>query len=430
MASGEGIIAAYILVPFFVLVVVIIVVKLWVIGWIYGEVKQKPDFRIHVPSNFISVSTYPVTNQQSNSLAPPSSIFPDTASHSEKRFTFQQVVEMTNNFENQFGRGGFGPVYYGKIADGRAVAVKRLSAESSQGPVQFQNEVDILLRVHHRNLVSLIGYCKEFEERILIYEYVPEGALEDHLHRRDNFASNPPLRWETRIRIALDAANGLKYLHTDCDPKIIHRDVKTSNILLDEKLTAKVADFGLSKSFPRQSLTHITTGVKGTRGYLDPEYANGLDRLTEKSDVYSFGIVLLELLSGARQVLETPSGPQNISQWARPYILGNKVNEIVDKALEDDYNLEAFIAVSLLALQCVEFKGSARPSMSEVLQQLELIAKTHLKSRATLESNDFDNSMQSLGSTNSIEAHTTMTMPLVWDAPSQHHDLPTHQYSY
>jgi serine/threonine protein kinase len=180
---------------------------------------------------------------------------------------------MTNNFEKLLGKGGFGLVHYGRQPNGLEVAVKRLSTTSHQGAVEFFNEVDLLSTVHHKNLVSLIGYCQQDNERILIYEYMPNGTLRESLYGTERALENP-LNWKTRLNIALNAAQGLEYLHKSCKHPIIHRDVKSSNILLSTDMVAKVADFGLSKITMEEGVSHVSTLVKGTAGYLDPEYVS------------------------------------------------------------------------------------------------------------------------------------------------------------
>ncbi|XXG57248.1 hypothetical protein AAC387_Pa03g4455 [Persea americana] len=218
-----------------------------------------------------------------------------------RKFTYAEVLSITNNLQRCIGKGGFGTVYHGQMTNGTQVAVKLLSLQSikspSQGSKEFQNEVHLLMRVHHRNLVPFIGYCQEDGNMALIYEYMARGHLGSHLSDNNSNA----LSWDRRLHIALDVAQGLEYLHNGCKPPIIHRDVKTANILLNERLEAKIGDFGLSKVYS-DDFTHVSTAVKGTFGYLDPEYCNS-NNLTEKSDVYSFGVVLLQLITGKMAIV-------------------------------------------------------------------------------------------------------------------------------
>ncbi|CAK9266702.1 unnamed protein product [Sphagnum jensenii] len=235
-------------------------------------------------------------------------------------YSLDEVIIATNNFNIQIGKGGFGPVYYGKLEDGREVAIKVLDVKSSRGPSEFFNEVDVLSRANHRNLVSLIGYYLEDDQQMLIYEYMHKGSLYDHLYGDLSTSVNEQLDWTTRLHIALNASKGLQYLHSGCNPSIIHRDVKTSNILLPSDMkNAKVADFGLSRLTYGENITHITTNVKGTAGYLDPEYFTS-QCLSVKSDVYSFGVVLLEIISG-RKVIDTTLPNReawNLCDWKLP----------------------------------------------------------------------------------------------------------------
>ncbi|XXG57246.1 hypothetical protein AAC387_Pa03g4454 [Persea americana] len=235
-------------------------------------------------------------------------------------FTYAEVLSITNNLQRCIGKGGFGTVYHGQMTNGTQVAVKLLSLQSikspSQGSKEFQNEVHLLMRVHHRNLVPFIGYCQEDGNMALIYEYMAQGHLGSHLSDSNSNA----LSWDRRLRIALDVAQGLEYLHNGCKPPIIHRDVKTANILLNEKLEAKIGDFGLSKVFS-DDFTHVSTAVKGTFGYLDPEYCNS-NNLTEKSDVYSFGVVLLQLITGKPAIVRiSASERRSLIDWAIPIVV-------------------------------------------------------------------------------------------------------------
>ncbi|KDO56893.1 hypothetical protein CISIN_1g007892mg [Citrus sinensis] len=211
-------------------------------------------------------------------------------------FTYEELKIATDNFSeaNLLGQGGFGYVHKGVLTNGKVVAIKQLKAGSGQGEREFQAEIEIISQVHHRHLVSLVGYCTFGSQRLLVYEFVPNKTLEFHLHGKDR----PVMNWPTRMKIALGSARGLAYLHEDCQPKIIHRDIKSANILLDDSFEAKVADFGLAKH-SLDTDTHVSTRVMGTFGYLAPEYASS-GKLTEKSDVFSFGVLLLELITGFR----------------------------------------------------------------------------------------------------------------------------------
>ncbi|XVF43824.1 hypothetical protein PTKIN_Ptkin02bG0071200 [Pterospermum kingtungense] len=278
-----------------------------------------------------------------------------------------ELEEATNNFTKRIGKGSFGSVYYGKMEDGKEVAVKTMADSSSHLNKQFVTEVALLSRIHHRNLVPLIGYCEEAHQRILVYEYMHNGTLRDHIQGSVN---QKPLDWLSRLQIAEDAAKGLEYLHTGCNPSIIHRDVKTSNILLDINMRAKVSDFGLSRQ-AEEDLTHVSSVARGTVGYLDPEYYAS-QQLTEKSDVYSFGVVLLELISGKKPVsLEDFGAEMNIVHWARSLIRKGDVISMADPFLVGNVKIESVWRIAEVAIQCVEQHGYSRPKMQEIILAIQ-----------------------------------------------------------
>ncbi|KAJ9692161.1 hypothetical protein PVL29_011301 [Vitis rotundifolia] len=276
-------------------------------------------------------------------------------------FSYSEVVSITDNFQQVLGKGGFGAVYSGHLKDGTQVAVKMLSPSSAQGSKQFWTEVELLARVHHRNLASLVEYCDEGSNMGLIYEYMANGNLEELLSGKNA----PVLSWEQRLRIAIDAAQALEYLHNGCKPPIIHRDVKTANILLNEKLQARVGDFGMSRIIPFESETHVSTAVVGTLGY----YITG--RLNEKSDVYSFGIVLLELISGKPAIIGSHGNKDHIVQWVGPIISRGEIRSIVDPRLEGDFNTNSVWKSVETAMACVPSISIQRPTMSEVVGELK-----------------------------------------------------------
>ncbi|ESQ30275.1 hypothetical protein EUTSA_v10011248mg [Eutrema salsugineum] len=248
-----------------------------------------------------------------------------------RRFNYSEVVTMTNNFQRVLGKGGFGIVYHGFVNGTEQVAVKKLSHSSSQGYKQFKAEVELLLRIHHKNLVCLVGYCDEGQNLALIYEYMANGDLKEHISgTRNRFILN----WGTRLKIVIESAQGLEYLHNGCKPPMVHRDVKTTNILLNEHFEAKLADFGLSRSFPIGE-THVSTVVAGTPGYLDPEYYR-TNWLTEKSDVYSFGIVLLEIITN-RSVIDQTREKPHIAEWVGLMLTKGDITSIMDPSLNGDY---------------------------------------------------------------------------------------------
>eukprot|EP00253_Pinus_taeda_P010018 PITA_10018 len=290
-----------------------------------------------------------------------------------RAFTLEEMIAATENFSRKIGEGGFGSVFLGKLPNGKEIAVKVLSFFSRQGVHQFQNEVDLLSKVHHKKLVALLGYCSESRGLMLIYEYMAGASLRDRLYGTSPEVSE--LSWKARLNIALDAAQGLEYLHVGCTPKIIHRDVKTANILLDSSLNGKLADFGLSKMTSEGEVTHVTTTVKGTPGYLDPDYFR-THQLTEKSDVYSFGVVLLEIVCGRSPInAHLTDDELNLVQWVRSYVERNEnpgeIEEIVDKRLSGNYCMESITSIVKVALTCVEPKPSLRPTMGEIVGKIK-----------------------------------------------------------
>ncbi|XP_065860754.1 LEAF RUST 10 DISEASE-RESISTANCEUS RECEPTOR-LIKE PROTEIN KINASE-like 1.2 isoform X1 [Euphorbia lathyris] len=288
-------------------------------------------------------------------------------------FTYEQLEEATNNFDSkkELGEGGFGTVYHGKLQDGRSVAVKRLYENNYKRAEQFMNEVDLLTHLRHPHLVSLYGCTsRHSRELLLVYEYISNGTVADHVHGER--AKPGALPWHTRMNIAVETASALAYLHRS---DIIHRDVKTNNILLDDNFCVKVADFGLSRLFPLH-VTHVSTAPQGTPGYVDPEY-HECYQLTSKSDVYSFGVVLIELISSMPAVDITRHRHEiNLSTMAVNKIQSNALDELVDHSLgfDSDYAVRKMInAVAELAFQCLQSGKELRPTMDEVLETLMLI---------------------------------------------------------
>ncbi|VVA98612.1 unnamed protein product [Arabis nemorensis] len=290
----------------------------------------------------------------------------------QNTFTYEELSRATNGFSeaNLLGQGGFGYVFKGTLSNGKDIAVKQLKAGSAQGEREFQAEVEIISRVHHKHLVTLVGYCIMGAQRLLVYEFVPNNTLDFHLHGK----GRPPLEWSSRLKIAVGSAKALSYLHENCNPKIIHRDIKAANILMDFKFEAKVADFGLAK-IASDTNTHVSTRVMGTFGYLAPEYAAS-GKLTEKSDVFSFGVVLLELITGRRPVdANNAYVDDSLVDWARPLL--NRASEegdfdgLADTKMNNEYDREEMARMVACAAACVRHSARRRPRMSQIVRALE-----------------------------------------------------------
>ncbi|XP_077215895.1 putative wall-associated receptor kinase-like 16 isoform X2 [Tasmannia lanceolata] len=290
-----------------------------------------------------------------------------------KIFTEEELKRATDNYDQSriVGRGGSGTVYKGILSDHRIVAIKKSKVADGMQIEQFINEIFILLQINHRNVVKLLGCCLETEVPLLVYEFISNGTLFHHFHGEGHM---PSISWENRLRIAAEAAGAVAYLHSATSLPIIHRDIKSTNILLDENYTAKVSDFGASKLVPLD-YTQITTLVQGTMGYLDPEYLQ-TSQLTEKSDVYSFGVVLVELLTGKKPVsLERSEDERNLSMYFISSMKENRLLQILDDRIVDEGGIEQLYAVAGLARRCLKVKGEERPLMKDVAAELDVLRR-------------------------------------------------------
>nr|CAD1843229.1 unnamed protein product [Ananas comosus var. bracteatus] len=294
-------------------------------------------------------------------------------------FSYKQLHVATGGFGkgHVVGHGSFGSVYRGLLPDGRKIAVKLMDRPGMQGEEEFKMEVELLTRLRSPYLLGLIGHCSENGHRLLVYEFMANGGLQEHLYPNGGSCGGiSKLDWDTRMRIALEAARGLEYLHEHVSPPVIHRDFKSSNILLDKNFHAKVSDFGLAKLGSDRAGGHVSTRVLGTQGYVAPEYAL-TGHLTTKSDVYSYGVVLLELLTGRVPVdTNRPAGEGVLVTWALPLLTDReKVVQIMDPALEGQYSMKDAVQVAAIAAMCVQPEGDYRPLMADVVQSLVPLVK-------------------------------------------------------
>ncbi|KAL5727679.1 hypothetical protein ACHQM5_000848 [Ranunculus cassubicifolius] len=310
---------------------------------------------------------------------------------STKIFTAKELKLATNNYDESrvLGEGGFGKVYKGVLPDLRVVAIKKSKIIDKDQLEQFINEVDILTQINHRNIVKLLGCCLEIELPLLVYEFVSNGNLFEHINKKYDFLS-----WENRMRIAAEIASALAYLHSSASMPIIHRDVKSANILLDDDLTAKVADFGASRVNPLDE-TQISTLVKGTLGYLDPEYML-TNQLTQKSDVYSFGVVLAELLTGEKPLsFQRSQEEKGLAMYFTRSMKEKRLLNILQDGIVKDENINQVYAVAELARNCLHINGEERPSMKEVAAELEALRRFDKKHSSSRKGNDLRVSISS-----------------------------------
>ncbi|KAJ4725934.1 Kinase family protein [Melia azedarach] len=344
----------------------------------HGDQKQPTSDTPRVSSQG-SVKKEEVTKHDQLSIDVKNLNLKDDGDNSDKRaqtFTFGELAAATGNFKSDcfLGEGGFGKVYKGYLEKiNQVVAIKQLDRNGVQGIREFVVEVLTLSLADHPNLVKLIGFCAEGDQRLLVYEYMPLGSLENHLH--DRRPDKKPLDWNTRMKIAAGAARGLEYLHDHMKPPVIYRDLKCSNILLGEGYHAKLSDFGLAKVGPIGDKTHVSTRVMGTYGYCAPDYAM-TGQLTFKSDIYSFGVVLLELITGRKAIDQTKDRKElNLVAWARPMFKDRKnFSKMVDPLLQGQYPVRGLYQAIAIAAMCVQEQPNMRPAISDVVMALNYLA--------------------------------------------------------
>nr|GLL37547.1 probable leucine-rich repeat receptor-like protein kinase At5g49770 isoform X1 [Ipomoea trifida] len=326
--------------------------------------------------------------------------------------SFEEIRKCTHNFSdaNSIGSGGYGKVYRGLLATRELVAIKRAQQGSLQGALEFKTEIELLSRIHHKNVVNLVGFCYEQGEQMLVYEYIPNGTLRESLSGK----SGIQLNWMRRLNIALDAARGLAYLHELADPPIIHRDVKSNNILLDDNLNAKVADFGISKLLGDAGKGHVSTQVKGTLGYLDPEYYM-TQQLTDRSDVYSYGVVLLELITARPPIERGKHIVRVVSEAMNDQKDSNKLDRVVDQILRPHRDPDGLLKFINLAMSCVRESAAERPSMGEVVREIENIIQ--MAGKVLTSSSSFEEGNQEITNSNSYESYD-LIIPCKPDVPT------------
>ncbi|XP_044372160.1 senescence-induced receptor-like serine/threonine-protein kinase [Triticum aestivum] len=346
-AKGDSKLAIHIAVPVVVIVALVLVA---ILCFLLQRKRNQRSIRNHVK----------LTNDSDWNIS---------LASENRQFTYMELEVITKNFQRSLGQGGFGFVFHGSLEKGTEVAVKLRSHSSNQGIKEFLAEAQVLTLIHHKNLVSMIGYCNDGGHMAVVYEYMPQGSLKELIAGKDD--NKQCLPWGQRLRVALESAQGLEYLHKGCSPPIIHRDVKTANILLNARLEAKIADFGLSKVFNCEDDTHVSTNTfVGTYGYADPEYQRTVQPST-KSDVYSFGVVLLELVTGKPAIIRNPEAIISLVNWTRQRLAWGDIEGVVDPRMQGDHDINAIWKTTEIAFKCTEQSPLQRPSMTDVVMQLQ-----------------------------------------------------------
>ncbi|CAL0299572.1 unnamed protein product [Lupinus luteus] len=348
-------------------------------GWNLCSGNSNPKKKIvEVQNNIVDpIRTTPEKLKRNRSMNSKHSSKSRSTDHiAAQTFSFRELADAARNFKAEclIGKGGFGRVYKGHMESiNQVVAIKRLDLNGLQGNREFLVEVLMLSLLHHPNLVNMIGYCADGDQRLLVYEYMALGSLEDHLY--DIAPGKKQLDWNARMKIAAGAAQGLEYLHDKANPPVIYRDIKCSNILLGEGYHPKLSDFGLAKLGPIGEKTHVSTRVMGTYGYCAPEYAM-TGQLTLKSDVYSFGVVLLEIITGRKVIDDSKSaGEQNLVAWARPLLKERRnFSQMVDPMLQGQYPAKGLYQALAVAAMCVQEQANLRPLIADVTKAFTYLA--------------------------------------------------------
>ncbi|CAH9079635.1 unnamed protein product [Cuscuta epithymum] len=338
-----------------------------------GRVEEKKGFREDAVES-LEIKRSSESNESITSRSESSSALSCSTDGSNigwgRWYSLKELEMATNGFsaDNVIGEGGYGVVYRGVLPDGSIVAVKNLLNNKGQAEKEFKVEVEAIGKVRHKNLVGLLGYCADGTQRLLVYEYVDNGNLEQWLH--GDVGPVSPLTWDLRMKIAIGIARGLAYLHEGLEPKVVHRDVKSSNILLDRKWNAKVSDFGLAKLLGGEK-SYVTTRVMGTFGYVSPDYAS-TGMLNEGSDVYSFGVLLMEIVTGRSPVdYSKPPGKMNLIDWFKGMVANRQGEDLVDPLIEARPPPRALKRVLLVCLRCIDMDANKRPKMGQIVNMLE-----------------------------------------------------------
>ncbi|KAK7831138.1 wall-associated receptor kinase 4, partial [Quercus suber] len=377
-------------------------------SWLYLMVKQRKLIKLR--QRFFEQNGGLILQQKLSK--------PENSTATAKIFTTEELKKATNNYDETLiiGRGGFGTVYKGLLPDNRIVAIKKSKTVDESQIEQFINEVVVLSQINHKNVVKLLGCCLETQVPLLVYQFIPNGTLFDYIHHKNKAST---ASWEIRLRIAVEIAEALSYLHFAASPPIIHRDVKSLNILLDSTHTANVSDFGASRLVPRDQ-TQLATMMQGTLGYLDPEYMQ-TSQLTKKSDVYSFGVVLIELLTGEKALsFDKLEEERSLAICFLSFLKDNRLFEILEKHIAKEGKAEQLKEVANLAKRCLRLKGEDRPTMKEAATELEGLRKMEMHSWVNVDSNSEETEFLLKETSDSYKYNASNKSTNVYDSMRDH----------